>query len=178
MKFVIASFLALIVSTDAVSAPKVVSSFVNMNSQQCEGISALADACQKAIENRRILEEKLGSLDPSSDEYKKWVAFRPNMQASVDFACETVKTESSYEMAVAILNLNEAVTFPASNLDKGRLGRVEFSQAEIKDQTISISVAQVKMTVFGNFYCLSVTKSGGNVSKALETIASDIFSQK
>lgn len=53
----------------------------------------------------------------------------------------------------------------------------EFSGAEVNGRTVSVSMPQVKMTVYGNLYCRELIKSGGNVSKALLSIVPDIFDQ-
>lgn len=172
--FVLAS---LILSTSSWASPKVVASFVSMNTKLCVAIASDADTCQIAMTNTQKLKSKLAELDPNSFEYKKWAAMLPQIQNIEASVCETANDGSKYEMAVANVNFDASFDVTASKLDKGIFGRVELSPSQVLGDLIHISSATVQMTVYGNIFCQAVVKAGGDTSKALESIAAGIQTQ-
>lgn len=178
MKYIliITIFICIFSNTWANPILNLVTSYtITSNIEQCEGVVDSLESCGLSIENLEKLEHKLSTLDPESDEYKKWEGLLPFMRESSEMTCKDVANLNKYEMAVAIIDISNFISFPTAKLNKGQMGKIEFTPYQSSDNLTKISPVSVKMTVFGSLYCSTLIASKGNALTALNSIVHEIL---
>lgn len=154
--------------------PRIAASFVSMNAKLCGPMADLADTCKIAIENTQKLKDKIVTLTPNTSEHKKWADLLPQLQDNENMICESVKENQKIEMVVAAIKFDSTLSVPVSKLNKGLLGTIEFSPSQVLGDSVQLPASSVKMTVYGTLFCQALMKAGGNTTKALESILTEI----